>query len=53
MEHLSVVQQDAVGQLQTVLGPQQYDAEVLISVLQSVDWNIDVRCLILHPKSSS
>jgi len=42
MDHLTADQQDAVRQLQAVLDSQNYDTDVLISVLQSVDWNVQV-----------
>ncbi|KIM56559.1 hypothetical protein SCLCIDRAFT_237095 [Scleroderma citrinum Foug A] len=40
MDHLTADQQDAVRQLQAVLDSQNYDTDVLVSVLQSVDWNV-------------
>ncbi|KAL4080041.1 hypothetical protein V8B97DRAFT_683901 [Scleroderma yunnanense] len=40
MDHLTADQQDAVRQLQTVLDSQNYDPDVLVSVLQSVEWNV-------------
>ena len=42
MDHLTADQQDAVRQLQAVLDSQNYDTDVLVSVLQSVDWNVQV-----------
>ena len=42
MDHLTADQQDAVRQLQNVLDSQNFDTDVLASVLQSVDWNVQV-----------
>ncbi|KIJ08045.1 hypothetical protein PAXINDRAFT_102705, partial [Paxillus involutus ATCC 200175] len=41
MEHLSASQQEAVQQLQGILGSHDHDVDVLISVLQSLEWNIE------------
>jgi hypothetical protein len=43
MEHLSASQQEAVQQLQGILGSHDHDVDVLISVLQSLEWNIEVK----------
>ncbi|KAF9219305.1 hypothetical protein BS17DRAFT_741022 [Gyrodon lividus] len=40
MEQLSTSQQEAVQQLQGILGPHDHNVDVLISVLESLDWNI-------------
>ncbi|KAI6032609.1 hypothetical protein F5J12DRAFT_178272 [Pisolithus orientalis] len=40
MDALAEDQRDAVRQLQAVLDSQHYDTDVLVSVLQSVDWSV-------------
>ncbi|KIJ60721.1 hypothetical protein HYDPIDRAFT_116756 [Hydnomerulius pinastri MD-312] len=47
MERLSTNQQQVLQQLQALLGPHEHDVEVLISVLQSLDWNVQTATELL------
>lgn len=45
MERLSSSQQDALEHLQGILGHHNYDVEVLMNVLQTLDWDVQVLVL--------
>ena len=42
MERLTLSQQEALEQLQGVLGYRNYDVDVLMDVLQTLDWDVQV-----------
>lgn len=46
MERLSPSQQEALEQLQGILGHHNYDVDVLMNVLQTLDWDVQVMMLL-------
>ena len=45
MERLGSRQREALERLQGILGSRSYDVDVLMNVLQTLDWNVQVPVL--------